>query len=573
MKNIVKIYIILLSIIGFYSCDDPYKDETFKVYNEQPIASYLDTRSDDFSEWIKILKYADLYNALNQATQTYTVFAPTNQAVKAFYEKKKVSSIDELGKEYARQLTKYHIVGDSISLDDFVKGGILVQKTLTDDFLEVTFGDDSGEGDGGYNSLYMNEEVHVKELAISTSNGLVYVLDGVMRPMIESLYQQMADNDKNNILIEAMKLTSWNDSLNIIADTIIRPNGSKQEVRRYYSVFGVSDQVYNSKGINSVQDLISKLGADNDYKNKDNALFRYVGYHILRGNYRLADMKVVDNTSDCKLWETSIQNTLIKFSKEADGNYYMNYDGGSEYKAWLVEDESNYLVKNGYIHQIDNYLPICRTLKPVPTYFDFCNFPEVASYIASNGVDGQIYQTAGTKEFTTDLTGGNLACYKYEVGPLGLASSGIKVGYLTVTDKTTNAFYNALYKDVLELRLGYLGNITVNTPPILPGKYKITLVYLYANSLDPLSKGEGSNGGQTIFSFENIKYLNPAKVVLYSKETLDGRMGIYTKTLYDEVDFLEMASHPIKITINDPAASTFEKFQIRFDYILFEPIN
>ena len=35
--------------------------------------------------------------------------------------------------------------------------------------------DESGEG--GFNSVYINKEAHVKEFAISTANGLVYVLD------------------------------------------------------------------------------------------------------------------------------------------------------------------------------------------------------------------------------------------------------------------------------------------------------------------------------------------------------------------------------------------------------------
>ena len=55
MKNIIKYCILLLVIC--YSCDDPYKDKTFQVYNVQPAAAYLESRSDEFSEWIKVLKY------------------------------------------------------------------------------------------------------------------------------------------------------------------------------------------------------------------------------------------------------------------------------------------------------------------------------------------------------------------------------------------------------------------------------------------------------------------------------------------------------------------------------------
>ena len=264
MKNLIRICILII-VAAVYSCDDPYKDETFAVYDMQPISSYLSTRPDDFSEWIKVMKYADMYNAVNQATAKLTLFAPTNQAMEAFYQEKKVSSVEELGKVYVRQLVQYHLVNDTITLEEFSKGGELEDKTLSNDILEVTFNaDDSSEG--GFNAMYMNGEAHVKELAIHTSNGFVYVLDDVMRPMVESVYQKLFENNKNNILAEALKRTGWHDTLNIIADTITMPDGTKQEVRRNYTILGVPDDVFQSKGISSCDDLVKKLGAGEDYE-------------------------------------------------------------------------------------------------------------------------------------------------------------------------------------------------------------------------------------------------------------------------------------------------------------------
>ena len=60
MKNLIRICILII-VAAVYSCDDPYKDETFAVYDMQPISSYLSTRPDDFSEWIKVMKYADMF--------------------------------------------------------------------------------------------------------------------------------------------------------------------------------------------------------------------------------------------------------------------------------------------------------------------------------------------------------------------------------------------------------------------------------------------------------------------------------------------------------------------------------
>ena len=567
MKKLINI-LWLIPLLLQFGCKDPFQDETFRVYDEQPISAYLETRPEEFSEWIKIMRYADMYNALNQSSQTFTMFAPTNEAVAAFYKMKDVQAIDELGKDYARQLVRYHVAGDSISLADVIEGGMLATKTLTDDVLEVVVGDE-----GGINALFMNGEAHIAETAIPAANGLVYVLDDVMRPMFESIYQIMHDNGRNSIMVEAFEKTGWVDSLNIISDTVEHPIlGIPIEQRRHFSILGVPDEVYQQEGINSVDELAAYLGAESNYKDKDNALYQYLGYHILRGNYRVENLKKFELGANSNFWETGAQNALMKVSKEADSLYYINYETGDG-KAKFIDEESNFLVKNGYIHQIDALLPVAKSLKPAPVIFDFCNFPDLAGYIATNGVEGQLYQTAGPSEFFTVLDGANLASMPYQVGPMGNPNTGGALTYLTLVDKPTNQFYNSMFKDVLELQLGFMGHVTLTSPPILPGKYKVSLVYLYANSLDPLSRGEGSNGGQTSFELEDAIGHQRSNVVLYSQETLDGRMGIYTKPLFNEITFTEAGRHPVKITVNDPAASTFAKFQIRLDYLLFEPIN
>ena len=295
MKNIVKYCLLLLVIC--YSCDDPYKDKTFQVYNVQPAASYLETRSDEFSEWIKVLKYADLFNAINQATDIFTVLAPTNAAMSEFYARKGVVSIEELGQTYARGLAQYHIMNDTIQRDDFVAGGELPIKTLSGDVLEVSF-DESGEG--GFNSVYINKEAHVKEFAISTANGLVYVLDDVLSPAIETVYERLCGHEENLIFRTAVELTGWKDELNITSEINSSVLGSTSEVRRYFTLLAVSDDVYNSHGISTVEALVSRLGAGSDYTNKNNALNRYVAYHILDGSYKVTSFKSFDSDDTFK---------------------------------------------------------------------------------------------------------------------------------------------------------------------------------------------------------------------------------------------------------------------------------
>ena len=49
--------------------------------------------------------------------------------------------------------------------------------------------------------------------------------------------------------------------------------------------------------------------------------------------------------------------------------------------------------------------------------------------------------------------------------------------------------------------------------------------------------------------------------------------GVYTSTLYEEIEFPETASHKFSFVVLDPAASTNSKFSLQFDCIRFIPIE
>ena len=53
MKNLIRICILII-VAAVYSCDDPYKDETFAVYDMQPISSYLSTRPMIFQNGLRL---------------------------------------------------------------------------------------------------------------------------------------------------------------------------------------------------------------------------------------------------------------------------------------------------------------------------------------------------------------------------------------------------------------------------------------------------------------------------------------------------------------------------------------
>lgn len=563
MKNLLQI--CFLAIILLYACDDPYENATFQVYDVNPVSSYLETRSGEFSEWIEILKYADLFNAINQATEVFTVFVPGNEAVQAFYTRQGVHSIQDLGKEYAVNLAKYHIIHDSIGLDRFIEGGRLEEKTLSDDYLTVTF-DESG-GEGGFNSVYVNDEAQVTEFATQVSNGYVYVLNKVLSPLVETVYDRIVDDGQYTIFKEALDKTSWGDSLKIIYDDIRQPNGTTLRQKRDYTVLAVPNSAFANNGISSINDLITLLEAENNFQDTENELNRYVAYHIISGNYPLFNLYSFDGTEKRKLWGTKAE-VVMEISLEEDGNYYINHAGGEDIMAQFVEASSNILAKNGVLHRIDGYLPVWQSVTPVTVLWDFCNHPDIAAYIASKGTAGQIYQTEhASSEFRTAIT--TLPIFKVQIlnNPATPTTSYNYVDYFTVK---TNSNWNAcMYKDQLILNLGYLGSIEMQTPILLAGRYKVTLRFCYATSMNFMrTMTSGSNGGGMRFSFngEHIKDLAPIATVPANT------LNVYDYVAYDDLELTKTGAYDFKIVITDPSASTNSSFRIQLDYLLFEPI-
>lgn len=574
MKTFGNIYLLLL-VAFFSACNDPYEDSTYQVYDMNPISSYLETRSDEFSEWITVLKYADLFNAVNQASSYFTALVPTNEAVRSFYLKKNVSSIQELGKDYARSLAEYHIVNDSINLNTFVQGGKLEAKTLSDDYLSVSF-DESSET-GGFNSIYVNKEAHVKELAIQVSNGYVYVLNDVMSPLVENLYERISENsDKYSIFIEALNQTSWKDSLSIIYDEIRQEDNTVIQQKRNYTLLAVSDDTYRSEGVTSVADLAVKTGAvGTDYKDETNELFRYVAYHVIGGSYSVFDFNNFSGGTTTKLWTTKAD-AVLEASLQSGNKLYFNYEGeidGQSVKAMFVEDGSDVQAKNGILHEIDSWLPLWESEIPVLVEWDFADYEEVAAWVNGGyGDPDQKYQTVDEGEHQSDVS--SLACYTIDAKSSATSTDGSNGGYYPVgyaTPKTGSAWTNCKNKDHIYLNLGYNGSIIMKTPILIAGKYKVILKVTYATSMNFMrTMTSGSNGGKIRFTFDGDSETT-TEIPIYASITAN-TLGLYDTVIYDEIEFSKTGTHSMKMVIADPAATSNSKFRIQLDYMTFEPI-
>jgi hypothetical protein len=126
----------------------------------------------------------------------------------------------------------------------------------------------------------------------------------------------------------------------------------------------------------------------------------------------------------------------------------------------------------------------------------------------------------------------------------------------------------AVHYDRLVLNLGYMGTVTMKTPTLVRGKYKVSLKFIYLTDHSFMRTMSDGNGGLMKISFdgEHTKNVSPYTTVTSSLG------GVYDAPLYDEITFDGTSSHDFKIIVMDPSASTNSKFSLQLDAITFTPI-
>lgn len=544
-----QIFLFMLPLLAFIACEDPYKDSTYQVYDENPISSYLSDQS-EYSEWVSILKYANMFNALNQADQDFTAFVPNNEAVTAFYQKNGVASIEELGAEYAKSLVLFHTVLDTISVDDFINSTSITN--LSKDQLSIQI-DSTTAGEA-----ILNGEARVTQMAFSVSNGVIYFLADVMTPLVETVYERVAQNESYSIMREALDATGWADSLNTLADTTYL-DGVQSVSKRYYTFLAVTNASFAQEGIQNLSDLKTTLGAGENVQDSANALFQYVAYHILQSNYTLENLTSFNGADTSSIWDTAADNqvmmvTLDSLSQE---KFFLNQLGTP---ANFVVESSDVLAKNGFLHEISGYLPIWEP-QQATVLWDLTDYGDVRNLVPT-----EIYQPAAPVSSEDNLNIFDAASYVAEVSASGVSNR--TYNYLAYVTCKTN-LRDANYFDRLVINLGYLGHVTMRTPTLVKGKYRVDLKFVYLSDHAFMRTMSDGNGGLMKISFDGDHVANVSPYTTVTRTLA----GVYDATLYDEIEFETTAKHDFKIIIMDPAASTNSKFSLQLDCITFTPIT
>ena len=537
---------------------DPFKDQTYTTTLTSPISSLLE-ETEGHSEYVKLLHYSNMFNALNQSSSgiSFTAFVPNNEAMRDFYRRRGVDSLQQLTKEYARQFVLYHTVKDSILPESFVQKKTV--QNLSGDVINIRI-DSVNAG-----QAVLNEEGRVIEMGISAFNGKIYVLSSAMTPLVETVFDRVVDGGRSSIMADALRATGWDKKLSLVTDTTINEERQKVITHYYYTLLNVADATFAKAGINSLEQLRNHLKtADKDGITEDSLLREYVGYHILANQYRTSELGAMMGSDVTRIWSSSANNQVFTVTydslatNEAD-RYIVNASGE---RARFVPSESNVLAKNGFIHELDGWMPVWEP-KQTTVLWDLADYTEV-----KNLVDPEYYQPAEPTASEQRFRIATATCFEYEMGEAGSKNRNYSdIDYVTCRSNMKNANNY----DRVVFNLGYMGKVGMRTPTIVRGKYKVELTIIFMTGNNFMRQQTDGNGGMLKMTFDDREDMT-LFTAPYTKVN-SALPGVYTTTLYDEIEFEETASHQFSFIILDPAASTNNNFSLQFDCIKFTPID
>ncbi len=529
-----KILYLFVAVAMLSACGDDLENQNFTISEELPVSTWLSENG--YTSWASILEYTGLYSTINLDAGNYTVFAPDNDAVSKFLADNQYNSIQDIDKDYATLLVKYHtIAGKQYSQVDFAND-VLPDTTATGDRLTVTF-DDMGE-------YYVNASARISHFDIQATNGMLFIIDEVLVPITEYIYDNVSANTEWSLFNELLAVTGT-DSL------IMKPKFGRAA---NYTLFVVPNSVYAANGIDNITALADSLDAGNDrtaWKTVANPMYRYAAYHFVSTVYSTADMAV----EDVKTVETKAEASFIEF-QEVDGVSYVNYDKSSAVGAEI--SEGNITAKNGVIHVITTPLYIKAPSKAPSITWDLCDY----DVLARNIDDYRLTSLSYTKYI--GLSGykeqyGDNFCYNWE------SVMGGSV-YYEVAASTDSIRKNFRYNDALNIDLGQYGWVEMETPTIMADStlYYVGIAHYNSYANEPGNYITVYIDGEMIGQMPTCG--NSTTVSTVEKPSVNTSKPAENKHVVGSVTFATTGKHIVRIEDNNGA-------NLEIDYILFTPKN
>jgi uncharacterized surface protein with fasciclin (FAS1) repeats len=514
-----KYILVILILATMFSCKEKSVDEVFLSEDAMPAATYMKNNPEEFSMWVDLLEYTDLFNALNLSTN-YTCFVPTNEAMQQYLQLKGKSTVRDFDLAFATALVKYHVIKTNGKryTQSYFENGVISDTTASGDNLSIEI------REGGINAIYVNGEAHIKQLDIEVTNAIIHRIDKVLDPITETIWDKLAANANYSIMKDALQATGYDTLLN--------------QVKYKSTLLVVPNSILSAMGITNTATLSSYLGAGNDYTNTENLVNKFIAYHILPQRLSFSELSTFSTTTLSKNINTKATNEIINIA-DLSGTLYLNWDEANTTGVKLAAINSN--CKNGIIHELDKPMFLFSP-KPASYIWELTDYPELATLFPT------VYRrTTLTSNSTNNISEGSVTCYKWQTVLPDNMNSSVKY----YVHKNSEERYKALNADYLRLKLGLYGWIEMKTPAIVKGTYNLKLFFHSPKS--------------TAYKFTFVLDGNIIGIItLPSNASKDLYMTDYP--IATNRVFSATTEHTIRIIASDNS-------EYELDYILFQPVN
>ena len=411
------------------------------------IVGYLDKNIDSFSLFRQILERTGNAAFLN-AYGAYTCFAPTNSGVKTYLSGLGASSVEAADLNTLKDMVRLHLLEDTVYTNSFTDGKMPVI-TMYGQFLVTSVANKQG-----VSSYLINRQAIVQRSNIRTGNGIIHIIDNVLKPATLTIAQQLEANPNYSIFVQALKETGFFTRLNTVdSDTS----------KRWLTVFAESNQVLADSGFNSYAALRTKYSQTGNPANVRDSLNIYVAYHISSGLKFLGDI-ITTPTHE------TLQPQEVISVKLIDQNVVLNQDefnGVVEKGITINREKSDVAASNGVWHDVAAHFMV-KFRKPTALYWDVSSFEEIRKLPA-------FYRRANYNFVRPTEADRPIRDHYWGWGPL--AGTNALSYIFSTTGSISNFAFNS---DINMLPMGLPNRPPwweMRTPPIIKGKYKVWICY------------------------------------------------------------------------------------------------
>ena len=446
MKKLSLNILYLLGIFAFVipsmqSCNDEPDGDNFYSFTGQMMSEYL-TANTQYSQFATIVQRAGLMDQLS-AYGHYTCFAPTNDAVNAYLDKKG-KTMETLTDADCDTLARTHLVNVMYSVSEM--GGesstsVLPTQNMMRRNLQITH--DKDENGNSVVVVNGNSRVFFEHQDDSVENGIMQPVNAVIENSTLSVPSLIKKNPRVSIYMQALEATKLVEKLEAYKDNDYDPKDYEEKIQYMtggsiyevanppdqhlygFTAFLVPDEIlknnYNVTDLRGLYDLACGIydtmypddvnkpeHAFDHLTDPINPLYRFMAYHLLDRNVQgynyltVRDDVGVDkslaNTTDW--YTTMLPYTMIKVERlnvakwqgpnGILGDRYINrrYDDTHTERGVHIQPsvEPEYITdgNNGVYFYIDDIIAFDETTRDVVQNcrirMDFSTiFPEIMS--------------------------------------------------------------------------------------------------------------------------------------------------------------------------------------------------